>query len=220
MINYYLSSVLREKGKKEAALNLLMELVQKFPNKSLYQLAAFDLLYQDKEPELAFPHLTQAIKLFPDLLNSLYIQDILLKDSELNESLKSKLLHDISVEKFTTDPIFLARSAKIFLSFSLETEAKSYSEKAIELLPNLIYPHYYLSQIVARQNNPTQSLIYLKQFVFLYSNIFSKDMIEQTIHSSEIESILSNRKYFTDNSYTAKFQSWYHSSTRVNSFIP
>jgi tetratricopeptide (TPR) repeat protein len=220
MISYYQSSILREKGNKAQALCILMELTRKFPDKSLYQIAAFDILYQDGEHKQALPYLTQAIELSPDLLDSPYLEDILSKDSLLYISLKSKLLYNISSEKSGADPVFLAKSGKIFLSFGLEKEAKSYFEKAIDRLPNLVYPYYHLSRIELKQNNSEQSMIYLKQFLFLYSNILSKDMIDKTIHSGEIEKLLSNKKYFTDHSYTAKFQNWYHSSTSVNPFIP
>ncbi|MDR1227236.1 MAG: O-antigen ligase family protein [Prevotellaceae bacterium] len=224
MISYYLSSVLREKGDKEQAISILAELAQKFPNKSLYQLAAFDVLYQRGEPEQALPRLAQAVELSPALLDSPYLKNILSKDSSLSELLKINLIHDISAEKsakksaekFTVDPIFLARSGKILLSFAREAEAEQRLEKAILLLPNLAYPYYYLSRIKNSQNHSKQSKIYLKQFVLLYFNILSKDMIDRTIYSGKIEKLLSSKNYFTDNSYTAKFQSWYHTVIIMN----
>jgi tetratricopeptide (TPR) repeat protein len=195
-----------------------------FPNKSLYQLAAFDMLYQRGEPEQALPRLAQAVKLSPALLDSPYLKNILSKDSSLSESLKSNLLHDISAEKSAeqsaVDPIFLARSGKILLSFARKEEAEQRLEKAILLLPNLAYPYYYLSRIKNSQNHSKQSKIYLKQFVLLYFNALSKDMIDRTIYSGEIEKLLSSKNHFTDNSYTAKFQSWYHTVSIMNQFTP
>ncbi|MDR0507250.1 MAG: O-antigen ligase family protein, partial [Dysgonamonadaceae bacterium] len=213
MINFYQAFILREKGEKKQALAILTELTQKFSNKSLYRLAVFDILYQDGEPERAIPHLAQAVELSPDLLSSSYLQDILMKDKLLSESLKNDLLHTALIEKTVSDPVLLAKSAKILLSFGFEKEAKSYLEKAIKQLPNLIYPYYYLCMIETKQHNSEQSMIYLKKFVFLYSSILSKDIIDKTVNSGEIAKLLSNRRYFTDNSYMAKFQTWYRSST-------
>jgi O-antigen ligase/Tfp pilus assembly protein PilF len=220
MIRYYLASVWQKEGNQKAALSILTKIVEKFPNKSLYQLSIFDLLYKSGQQEKAFPHLLQAVKLSPDLLDSSYLKDILSKDSITNESLKNKLLQGISLEKFTDDPIFLAKSGKLFLSFGLEKEAKEYLESAIRLLPNLIYPHYYLSKIEMSQNNPVKSQIYLKQFVILYSASLSKDGIDKITHSGEIEKRIAGKKAFTDHSYPAKFQTWYHSLTVLKQFIP
>jgi tetratricopeptide (TPR) repeat protein len=220
MISYYQASVLREKGNSKAALHILTELTQKFPNKSLFQLATFDILYQTGQHANALPHLKQAVKLSPNLLDNPYLKDVLSKDSTLNESLKNSLLQDVSIEKNAIEPVFLAKSGKILLSLGLENEAKQCLEKSILLLPNLIYPYYYLSKIETRQNNPEQGMIYLKQFVFLYSGALSKEVIDKTIHSGEIEKLFMNKKDFTDNSYTAKFQTWYHSSTTIKQLFP
>jgi tetratricopeptide (TPR) repeat protein len=220
MIPYYNASVLLEKGNQEAALSILTELVQNFPNKSLYRLNVFDLLYNSRQQEKAFSHLLQAVKLSPALLDNSHLKDILSKDSTTNDSLKIALLQNISLDKDSDDPIFLAKSGKLFLSFGLEKEAKECLEKAIELLPNLIYPHYYLSKIEMNQNNSTQSVIYMKQFIYLYSGSLSKDGIDKIIHSGEIEKRTAEKKVFTDYSYPEKFQTWYHSSTILKQFIP
>jgi O-antigen ligase len=209
MIPYYKASVLLEKGMPNEALSILTEIAQRFPNKSLYQLSVFDLFYKSGQQEEAFPHLLQAVKLSPGLLDSSYLKDILSKDSITNESLKNKLLQDISFEKSGEDPILLAKSGKLFLSFGMEKEAKECLEKAIRLLPNLIYPHYYLSKIEMKQNNPVKSQIYLKQFVFLYSASLSKEGMDKIIHFGEIEKQIAEKKIFIDNSYPAKFQTWY-----------
>jgi O-antigen ligase len=220
MIRYYLASVWQKKGNQEAALSILTELTQKFPNKSLYQLSIFNLLYNSRQQEKAFPYLLQAVKLSPGLLDNSYIKDVLSTDSITNESLKNSLLQDISLEKSTEDPVRLAKSGKIFLSFGLEKEAKECLEKAVLLLPNLIYPRYYLSKIEMSQNNPRQSMVYMKQFIYLYSGSLSKDGIDKIAYSNEIEKLVIAKKDFIDNSYPAKFQTWYHSSTILKQFIP
>jgi hypothetical protein len=72
----------------------------------------------------------------------------------------------------------------------------------------------------ATRNNPEQSIIYLKQFVFLSSNSLSKEMIDKTIRSGKTEKSFMAGKNFTDNSYTTKFRTWYHSSTFLKPFAP
>jgi tetratricopeptide (TPR) repeat protein len=219
ILTYYQAFVLRERGKYEAALAVLIELTQKFSNKSLYQLSVFDLLYKNGQREKAFPYLLQAVKIAPDLWESAYLENILLNDSTLNESLKSRLLQNIFTDKDSNDPVLLAKNGKIFLSSGLEKEAKPCLEKAILLLPNLIYPHYYLSRIEASQYNFDQSIIYLKQFIFLQDNSLSKHVIDETIRSSAFEKLFVRRKQIIDHSYMTKFQTWYHSSTILKQLI-
>jgi O-antigen ligase/Flp pilus assembly protein TadD len=216
MIPYYTASVLREKGNPAAALSILTDLTQKFPNKSLYRLSLFDMLHENGQKEQAFPHLLRAVKLSPDLLDASYLNMLLSKEVALNDSLKGHLLRDISFENAGDDPVALAKSGKILLSFGKEKEAKEYLEKAIRLLPNLIYPHYYLSKINQNQNNPMQSVIYMKQFVFLYSRSLSKEWMDEMIDSGEIEKLISDRKNFIDHSYPVKFQTWYHTTSITN----
>jgi tetratricopeptide (TPR) repeat protein len=217
MLTYYHASVLRERGKQEAALALLTELTQKFPNKSLYQLGLFDLLYKNGQQESAFPYLLQAVKIAPDLWDSAYLKNILSNDSALNESLKRRLLQDIICDKVSGDPVLLAKNGKICLSLGLEKEAKPCLEKAILLLPNLVYPHYYLSKI---ETNQEQRNLYLKQFVFLQSNSLSKEAIDHIIRSGEAENTFIQRKKMMDHSYMNKFRTWYHSSTILKQLTP
>jgi O-antigen ligase len=220
MLTYYYVSVLRERGKYEAALAVLTELTQKFPNKSLYQLGVFDMLYKNGQQEKAFPYLLQAVKIAPDILDSAYLKNILSGNSALNGSLKSRLLQDISIEKDSNDPVLLAKNGKICLSLGLEKEAKPRLEEAILRLPNLIYPYYYLSRIEENQNNFEQSGFYLRQFVFLQFSSLSKQVIDRTTHSGEIAKQLTHRKNIMDHSYITKFQTWYHSSTILKPFTP
>jgi tetratricopeptide (TPR) repeat protein len=194
MLVYYQAYILREKGEYEAALTILKELTQKFPNKNLYQLSVFDMLYLNGQEEKAFPYLLQAVKSSPDLLDGTYLKEIFAKDSVVRQSLNSILLRDISNEEVSGDPIFLAKSGKIFLSLGFEKEAKSHLEKAILLLPNLIYPHYYLSRIETNQYNFEQSTVYLKQFVFLQANSLSKQVIDHAVSSGEIEKLFIRRE--------------------------
>jgi O-antigen ligase len=211
MIYYYRALVLRKKGNREASLSILTDLAQKFSNRSLYQLSVFDWLYEEEKTENALPYLLQAVKLSPSLLDSPYLNNILGKDSLINHSLKNGLLQYSSLKENLNDPIFLARSGKIFLSFGMEKEARQRLEESIRLLPNLIYPRYYLSKIEMNRNDPGKQ-IYLKQFVFLYSGLLSKDEIDKIVYAGEAEKSVTEKKDFADNSYPAKFQTWYHVS--------
>ncbi|MDR2139028.1 MAG: O-antigen ligase family protein [Tannerella sp.] len=220
MLTYYQASVLRASGKHETALSVLTELTQKFPNKSLYRLGAFDLLYQNGQRENAFPRLLQAVKSAPGILDSSYLKELFVKDSTLKQTFNGILLQNVSKEKNSGDPVLLAKTGKIFLWLGFEKEAKPCLEKAVRLLPNLIYPHYHLSQIESMQNNPEQSMIYRKQFVFLCTGTLSKTVIAQTVSEDGTEKLLAGNKGITDHSYTAKFQTWYHSSTNPKPCIP
>jgi O-antigen ligase len=216
MLTYYQASVLCERGKNEKALAVLTDLTQKFPNKSLYQLTVFDMLYRTGQQEKALPYLLQSVKSAPDLLDSPYLKEIFTKDTAIKQSLDSILLRDLSSAKVSGDPIFLAKSGKIFLSSGLEKEAKCCLERSILLLPNLIYPRYYLNRI---EKNSEKSAVYLKQFVFLQVNSLSKRVIEHTINSGGIDKLFIRREKIIDHSYIAKFRTWYHSSTILKQFI-
>jgi tetratricopeptide (TPR) repeat protein len=219
MIKYYLALVLQKQGKKEESLLVLKDLADRFPDKSLYQLSVFDVLYKSGQHEAAFPCLLQSVKSSPNLLNGQYVKNLFLKDSPMKKLLQDELLRDIS-KTSVDDPVILARHGSLLLSLGFEQEAKKCLEKAILLLPNLIYPYYYLSQIENNQNNHQQAMLYLKQFVFLYSGSISKNAIDQTINSGKVKKITDSRNPFTDQSYTAKFQTWYHSSIIINQLIP
>jgi hypothetical protein len=53
-------------------------------------------------------------------------------------------------------------------------------------------------------------MIYLKQFVYLSSGYLSKEGIDKIVYSGEIEKLVTEKEEFIDNSYSAKFQTWYH----------
>jgi O-antigen ligase len=213
MLTYFQASILHEKGQYEASLAILTELTQRFPNKSIYQINVFELLYKNGQQEKSFPYLLRAITISPDLWDSSYLKNILLKDPVLNELLKRRLLQNIVSDKVSNDPVLLAKTGKILLSFGLEKEAKPYLEKAVLLLPNLIYPHYYLSQIEANLYNMERSSTYLKQFVFLRNSSLSTNTIDSIVSSGEIDKLFIHRENMIDYSYMNKFQTWYHSST-------
>jgi hypothetical protein len=218
MIKYYLSIILRKNGDDETALHILKELAYKFPNKSQYQFGVFDIMYKNRQTDASFSHLLQAVKLSPNLLDNLYLKEMLSKNEKLDEKLKNALLLDISNGKSIEDPVFLAKSGKILLSLDCEQEAKQYLEKVTQLLPNLIYPYYYLSQIETKRGNPAQGEIYLKQFVFLLTGNLSKDFIDKIVYSGEIEELINKNKDFIDD-YYVKFKTWYHSSTTLKQII-
>jgi tetratricopeptide (TPR) repeat protein len=218
MIKYYIAIIHLEKGDTVTALHILKELTDKFPNKCLYQFETFDILYKNGQLESSLSHLVQAVKLSPSLLDNPYLEKILSKDIIMNEALKNTLLQDTLKWKLINDPVFLAKGGKLLLSLGYEHAAKQSLEKSIQLLPNLIFPYFYLSQIETNQKNPTQRLIYLKQFVFLFSRIFNKDFINKAVHSDEFEKSFINKQSI-DNSYPMKFHTWYHSSIISNYFF-
>jgi O-antigen ligase len=213
MISYYRVSVMKEKGENKAVLSILKNLINNFPNKSLYQWEMFDFLYQSNQQEKSIKYLSQAVKLSPSLLEHSHLQNILSKDTIINRLFKNELLHNVLSETYFGDPVLLAKKGKICLTLGYEKEAGQYFQNALLLLPNLIFPHYYLYKIETNRNNPNTGFVYLKQFIFLSSGTISKKMIGQIIHYGEIEKLFIAKEDFTDNSYVTKFQAWYHSST-------
>ncbi|MDR2131613.1 MAG: O-antigen ligase family protein [Odoribacteraceae bacterium] len=216
MIRYHLALILGGKKDHEQALQTLKELTSQFPNKSLYLLETFNLLRESGEADSSFQYLLRAVKLSPDLLDTPYLQHILTTDSSINVSLKRDLLHNLSTDQSNSDPVLLAKNGKIYLSLGFEKEAKQCLDKAISLLPNLIYPYYYLSRIATHQNDSYSAMIYLKQFVWLSTGTLSKDGIDYISNNREVEKIVMHKKELGDHSYAAKFQTWYHSITMAN----
>jgi tetratricopeptide (TPR) repeat protein len=218
MIKYYIAIINLEKGDTVTALHILKELTDKFPNKCLYQFETFDILYKNEQLESSLSHLAQAVKLSPGLLDNPYLKKILSKNIVMNEALENTLLQDTLKWKLANDPVLLAKGGKLLLSLGYEHDAKQYFEKSIQLLPNLNFPYLYLSQIETNQKNPVQRMIYLKQFMLLFSRNFNKDFINKTVHSDEFEKSFINKKSI-DNSYPMKFRTWYHSSIIPNYFF-
>lgn len=214
MIACYRAGVVRAKGEHDAALRILTELTEKFPNKSHYQLATFDMLYGSNRQENALKYLLQAVKLSPGLLDGAYLKNILLGDSTLSESLRSALWQDVANGMPAKDPVLLAKNGKISLALGHEKEAKQYLREAVSLLPNLIFPHYCLYKIETNQDSSSlKGLTYLKQFVFLSSGTISKVMVDKAVLSGKIEELFVANQGISDNSYATKFQTWYQSST-------
>jgi tetratricopeptide (TPR) repeat protein len=214
MLQYAMAHIYQEEGNRDSALYVIVNLTERFPNKSLYRLAAFKMLYQSGQSETAIPHLMQTIKLSPAILDSPYWEELKKTDSEFIQSVADSLMMDISdfmTKKASSDPILLAGYGKILLSLGRAQEAKQLLEQAIALLPNLMYPRYYLSKIEINKKNEKRGLMYLKQYVFLSLGVPSKKLIAQAVKSDEIDQRVANRD-FVGNNYKTKFESWYRSS--------
>jgi tetratricopeptide (TPR) repeat protein len=211
MLQYYRMQILEEEGKQDSAQYVIKNLSERFPNKSLYQFATFNSLYKQHQIGVAIPYLIKTVKLSPTILDSPYWMELKKNDSTFIQSISDSLFIEIrsyTENNINADPVLLARYGKILLSMEYEHEAKQLLEKAIALLPNLIYPRYYLSKIEINQENNDYGLLYLKQYVFLSSGIPYKDYINRVVNSNEIDQGIANRN-FIFNDYKTKFETWY-----------
>ncbi|BEG63324.1 hypothetical protein Cfast33896_22790 [Coprobacter fastidiosus] len=106
----------------------------------------------------------------------------------------------------------MAKYGKIFLCIGDTVSAKEYLDKSIKILPNLVYPWYYLAEIEYCRGHEHQGDFYMRRFSLLGGR------------STEIEHIYQKNEYeykFLSDRYEVKFRKWYDSrSCPFSVFLP
>lgn len=210
MLHYNMSVLLECIGRRDSAQNISRRLLEKCPDNALFCIGAFNLEYKSGEMERAVSHLTHAIKLSPKILETDLWKQCALDNSYVKKNVIDFLIK--GADRDSEDPIYLAKYGKIFLCIGDTVSAKEYLDKSIKILPNLVYPWYYLAEIEYCRGHEHQGDFYMRRFSLLGGR------------STEIERIYQKNEYeykFLSDRYEVKFRKWYDSrSCPFSVFLP
>lgn len=192
-------------NKKNDAKKILSNLIDKFPNNTLYHIDLGNILFNEKEREAASLHYAKAIKLTPSLMESHEWNQLLISDSVLVSKIITQLKDIISDNP--KDPILSAKYGKLYWLLGDIYLAKKHLIYAIKHLPNLQLPWYYLKEIALKENDMTKYNTY-KRRTELWSDLQHLELQEKKISFEEKTTMTVWNSYWFSN-YNIKFVIWY-----------
>lgn len=139
-------------GEIAQAIAILDSLTNLYPGNPLYQSSLFNLLYRQKELQTAAGHLAEAIRSDPSLLDTPLCTRTVANDPSLDSTLR-KLLTAQGRQQLT-DPISLAKQARILLHLGDTLTCRTYLEETTRRMPGLPRPWCYLGMISYRNGEP------------------------------------------------------------------
>ena len=196
------------KGNTDSSLNLLKDIVRKYPDSALYNYSLFNLCYKaNKENvESVIPNIVQAIVLSPDIFQtSLWTNDI------AADTMTKKII-EIALKKAVTtsesDPLILAKYGKILHCLGDVEAAEKSISTALAQMPNLPMAWFNLACIVSEKGDSENADLFFKR-CFILSGI-PKQMAKDNAKSKEVllkdifDTYKSNNNFFISK-YLLKF---------------
>ena len=210
-LQYNLARIYTQSGKTDLSRRILENLVKVYPNNFLYQWGMFDLCYSEGKKDAAIPCLVRVIELTPRMMDSSFWEKLREQDRETVLAVQMQLKN--RVKEMPAEPILLANYAKVALSLKDTVRAEELYREVIQVLPNLIYPWYYLGVIECDRGNTDTGIKYLKCFMRLaYGSLFTLEQMEENITSGKLFERVEKRP-FLSTKYLNKFAVWYRSNT-------
>lgn len=163
---YRLACVLQASGQYATALQLIEELVDRFPNNAQYNWTLGCAFQLKGFSEKAQKYLVTAIRLMPDLLNSQEWSNMTTTDTLLAQSVKQALIGTYR-PYLNTDPIKLAKYGEIYYFYGEQDYSFLLLSEALKQLPNLSYPWYYLGMIFLNRSDTVQGRVCFMRAAFL-----------------------------------------------------
>ena len=209
MAIYYEGLIQEAKGQNEMALQTYKSLNTAYPEKCLYSLAVFKMLYRQGKYQESVPYLVSSVKLSPNILTNRQLQILLNSDSTACNFIRTSVETLLKQEAVDADDIISkARYARAMMILEYQDMAEEMLKDVTERMPGLSMPWYYLSCIERDRENFGQSRETLKKFVFLRFTAYRKESIDKIIMNKTYEQVLSNDSGISDN-YPLKFETWY-----------
>jgi len=205
-------------GDHVSAVEMLRELIDKYPENSVYRFILFRILY-DKEHlfnDENIEHLVKAIRLAPRLMDTPLMRDIK-RDEEVFFRIKSGLLDTSTMRE---DPVEYARKGKILLVLGDTVASHRYLNRALDMLPNISLPWCYLGVIACERGDTAVGRQYLmKSYTLNQYEPLTIAAMNKYLDANEDMSryAVSDPYSFLYNRYAVKFNDWYLS--RQISFI-
>ena len=198
-------------GDRPYAVEMLQELIEKYPENSVYRFVMFRTLYgKDKHfDDENTRHLVKAVRLAPRLMDTPLMHEIE-KNERVFSLVKSKLLCDTA--NMRNDPVEYARKGKILLALGDTIASERYLNRALDMLPNISLPWCYLGVIACERGDTVAGRQYLTKSYTLnqYEPITLISMnkyLDENIDMSHY--IISDPYSFMYGRYTTKFSDWY-----------
>lgn len=190
-------------GKEVKAEDLLRKLVGKHPNNALYNMSLGKYLYLIGNKIEAKTYISKSVILYPDALISDWSKSIKIIDSAFHNAIMEEVYNYMDIE--IDNPILLAKYGKILFIEGNYLDAKLYLTKAVDILPNLIYPWSFLAIIAFSENDNMKFNEYARKAKLYVSDtdILKKNPMDS---KSTFMSDISN--------YYIKYETWY--SLRYN----
>ena len=208
---YNLARIYKKRGEMNLSQNILEHLTKMYPNNFLYQWGMFDFYYDQGKRVEAISYLVRVIELYPRMMDSSCWENLLERDYEMTFAVQMQLKE--CVNETPSEPIMLANYAKIALALQDTVQAEKLYRKVVDILPNLIYPWYYLGVIEWNRGNVGEATKYLRCFMRLaYGPFFSLEEMDEYITSGKVFAQVNNRSFFSTR-YLNKFSVWYRSNT-------
>lgn len=208
---YNLARIYKQRGEMNLSQNILEHLTRMFQNNFLYQWGMFDFYYDQGKRVEAISYLVRVIELYPRMMDSSCWENLLERDYEMTFAVQMQLKE--CVNEAPSEPIMLANYAKIALALQDTVQAEKLYRKVVDILPNLIYPWYYLGVIEWNRGNVGEATKYLRCFMRLaYGPFFSLEKMDEYITSGKVFAQVNNRSFFSTR-YLNKFIVWYRSNT-------
>lgn len=204
-----------EQDTVEAIANI-RTLLERFPEKSLYRLMMSFYLYKLGDIPAALPHMTKAIELNPNILDTPIWSNLQKYDRPFSDKLVNNLrlrTKEIIVKKGPSDPIALAKCGKVLLAIGDTVSAQNLLRQAVHTMPHLTRPWYYLG-LIETKNSYEQGLLYLKRYITLEKDgyLTPEQVDAQSLNLLTLNKPTTNIQDIVPE-YNSKFLRWYGTYT-------
>lgn len=194
MVRYNLAMVWKHQGKRKEALQMMQSLSDRFPENALYHLGMYGLTEEPAEKER---QLLDAVRTMPQLIETPLWKKAAADNALLTDRLWKML--DEEEAQYRYHPIRLAKYGKIYFLTGQTEKAERCLLRSVELLPSLVAPWRYLSQIAYERGDVDKGYEYFRHVSYARST------------DEEEEAVQSYR--FLADKYVTQFQRWYLTNT-------
>lgn len=173
-------------------------------------------LYKLGDIPAALPHMTKAIELNPNILDTPIWSNLQKYDRPFSDKLVNNLrlrTKEIIVKKGPSDPIALAKCGKVLLAIGDTVSAQNLLRQAVHIMPHLTRPWYYLG-LIETKNSYEQGLLYLKRYITLEKDgyLTPEQVDAQSLNLLTLNKPTTNiQDIFPE--YNSKFLRWYGTYT-------
>ena len=167
MFHHNLGSLYLMNQQRDSALVYFSQALKLDPNTAIYHISK-GLALESQQQEEAFKSYKQAILLSPDIIDAPFFAALRMRDS-----IKAQLLVENAADTLSQllseqySPIIEAKYGKILLVLGQTESAYASLSHAVQILPNLSRPWYYLGDIEYRKGNFEAMLAYYNKAIFL-----------------------------------------------------
>lgn len=237
-LDYDLAIVLHTAGYKDSSRRMIRRLIDRFPDNALYRATLFQMTCRDDLPEIeTADNMARAIELAPDILTTPLWDSLRTQDSALYARITAKLLsragelcRDIAERqsslnrnspenkqlsiKISRNAIQQAHYGKIMFIFNRRELSCLLLNKALESLPNLSKPWYYLGVMALDNGDTAQGRTFLRRSILLAAgDTLAQRRLSESMGQAYRSSVKhSQTRYpyrFLYRDARVKFKTWY-----------